>query len=144
MTLVEKIKAWIDNFVNNIKKAFERVSAGTDTSDFLTYLNTAGEIEAYDVGDRVNYTTEQRKNTRPDIDRTDVVFADGNMSYSFSGDVDKTESKQVIKIVKENINKISNKSVFDEKSVDIKNYKNKSDYVLEIFNKQGNIAVNKK
>lgn len=53
----------------------EGFTSGTDTSDFAKYLNTAGEIEAYDVGDRINLTAEQRKNTRPDIDRTDVVFA---------------------------------------------------------------------
>lgn len=53
----------------------EGFTSGTDTSDFAKYLNTAGEIEAYDAGDRINLTAEQRKNTRPDIDRTDVVFA---------------------------------------------------------------------
>ena len=41
------------------------------------YLRTAGEIEARDVAGRAALTVEQRKNTRPDIDRTDVVFADG-------------------------------------------------------------------
>lgn len=31
--------------------------------------------------------TEERKNTRPDIDRTDVLFADGGVSYSSQKDV---------------------------------------------------------
>ena len=35
------------------------------------------------------------------------------------------------------------KEIFNEKSVDIRKYDKKSDYVLEIFNNQGNITVNK-
>ena len=41
------------------------------------YENTAGEIEARDVSSRIKMTAEERKEKRPDIDRTDVVFADG-------------------------------------------------------------------
>lgn len=44
----------------------------------ILHFNTAGEIEAMDVSSRIYMTEEQRKNTRPDIDRTDVVFADEN------------------------------------------------------------------
>ncbi|MBR2474158.1 MAG: hypothetical protein IKB51_03920 [Clostridia bacterium] len=40
------------------------------------YQNTAGEIEAYDVADRLKLTPEERKNKRPDIDQDGVVFAD--------------------------------------------------------------------
>jgi len=40
------------------------------------YHNTAGEIEARDTAVRRPLSREQRKNTRPDVDRTDVVFAD--------------------------------------------------------------------
>ena len=39
------------------------------------YGVTAGEVEAQDAGNRVDMLSEQRKNTRPDIDRSDVVFA---------------------------------------------------------------------
>lgn len=46
------------------------------------YMNTAGEIEARDTANRSELTAEERKNTRPDIDRTDVVFADDGMSNS--------------------------------------------------------------
>ena len=44
----------------------------------LNYYNTAGEIEAYDVGDRVDFDAEARRAVRPDIDRNpdDVKFAD--------------------------------------------------------------------
>ena len=40
------------------------------------YDLTAGEIESRDTENRRYLTAEQRKNIRPDIDRTDVVFAD--------------------------------------------------------------------
>lgn len=46
------------------------------------YKNTAGEIEARDTANRSELTAEERKNTRPDIDRADVVFSDGGMSNS--------------------------------------------------------------
>lgn len=68
----------IQHAIQNI----ESFTGGADTKDFAAYLNTAGEIEAYDVGDRVGMTAEQRKNTRPDIDRTDVVFAGDGTSYA--------------------------------------------------------------
>lgn len=41
------------------------------------YMDTAGEIEARDTTKRRSMDAEQRKNTRPDIDREDVVFAYG-------------------------------------------------------------------
>lgn len=53
------------------------------------YKATAGEIEARDVEKRLNYTVEQRKNTRPNIDRKDVVFADGSTGISLSQDISK-------------------------------------------------------
>ena len=53
--------------------------AATDKrSAYEQYRNTAGEVEARDATSRGNMTTEQRKNTRPDIDREDVVFADNS------------------------------------------------------------------
>ena len=41
-------------------------------------------------------TAEQRKNTRPDIDRSDVVFADGGNEASFSIEKDKSGNKIVV------------------------------------------------
>lgn len=46
------------------------------------YESTPGEIEARDVSSRLDMTAEERKNTRPDIDRTDVVFADGSTYHT--------------------------------------------------------------
>lgn len=54
-----------------------------DRSDYNLYMSTAGEIEARDVAKRADYSAEERKHTRPDIDRTDVVFVEDNtVSYS--------------------------------------------------------------
>ena len=40
------------------------------------YLSTAGEIEARDAARRLELSAKERKRSRPDIDRPDVVFAD--------------------------------------------------------------------
>lgn len=53
-----------------------------DITSYMAYENSAGEIEARDVSERRNLTTIERKNTRPDIDRTDVYFTDNELSYS--------------------------------------------------------------
>lgn len=62
----------------------------------LKYYNTAGEVEARDASGRSEYTAEQRKNTRPDIDRSDVVFANDGVSYALApnaeADVDRALS----------------------------------------------------
>lgn len=42
------------------------------------YRNTAGEIEARDVSSRLEMTAEQRRETRPDIDRQRVYFSEKN------------------------------------------------------------------
>ena len=47
-----------------------------DRSSRQLYRDTAGEVEARDVQSRMDMTAVERKNTRPDIDRTDVVFAE--------------------------------------------------------------------
>lgn len=46
------------------------------------YRATAGEIEARDVTSRMDMTPNQRKSTRPDVDREEVVFAEDGISYS--------------------------------------------------------------
>ena len=56
------------------------VGAGARNPD---YERVAGEIEARDVSKRLGLDAEKRKNTRPDIDKTDVVFAN-NATTSFS------------------------------------------------------------
>ena len=59
-----------------------RKRQGKDRGRFFVF-KTAGEVEARDTARRLNLNSEQRKNTRPDIDRTDVVFANNsNVGYS--------------------------------------------------------------
>ena len=62
----------------DIKKLFE----GGRTAREM-YYDTAGEIEARDTANRMTFDENDRKNTRPDIDREDVVFAD-DATTSFS------------------------------------------------------------
>ncbi len=50
--------------------------AGEAVNEF--YRNTAGEIEARDTTSRRRMTTEERKNTPPDLGDADTVFADGS------------------------------------------------------------------
>lgn len=72
------LKSILIHEIQHAIQDIEGFTPGTDTSDFAKFLNTAGEIEAYDTSDRVDFTADQRKNTRPDIDRTSVVFGDNN------------------------------------------------------------------
>jgi hypothetical protein len=77
------------------------------------YWRTAGEVEARDTQARTNLDDEQRKNTRPDIDRTDVVFAELNVeSLSFTNDSDKSNKLRILNSIKQNIDKISNVNKF--------------------------------
>lgn len=61
------------------------------------YVKSAGEIEARDTANRRNLSSEQRENTRPDIDQTGVVV-NGNSSvmYSQQTDDNNTIKKQII------------------------------------------------
>lgn len=72
-----------------------------DITSYMAYENSAGEIEARDVSERRNLTTIERKNTRPDIDRTDVYFTDNELSYSTKD----TFEKQVDDALNGKINK---------------------------------------
>ena len=72
-----------------------------DITSYMAYENSAGEIEARDVSERRNLTTIERKNTRPDIDRTDVYFTDNELSYSTKD----TFEKQVEDALNGKINK---------------------------------------
>lgn len=71
----KEAKAVILHELQHAVQNIEGFATGTNTRD-PNYDRNAGEIEAFDTGRRADLTAEQRKNTRPDIDRTDVVFAD--------------------------------------------------------------------
>ncbi len=68
------------------QQQYDEITNGMTASE--QYLNTAGEIEARDAENRLTLNAEQRKNKRPDIDRENVVFADPDIRYSFSEDID--------------------------------------------------------
>ena len=63
-------------------------------TDFTLYYDTAGEIEARDVSKRLGLDAEKRKNTRPDIDRTDVVFANNATTSYSSNKIEKYTEKE--------------------------------------------------
>ena len=81
-----------------------------ERSAYEQYENTAGEIEARDVSKRLDYDADKRKNTRPDIDRSDVVFAE-NSSVSYFAKEKKNSEVESIRLQLINhldeINKIS-------------------------------------
>ena len=70
----KEAKAVVLHELQHAVQNIEGFATGTNTRD-PNYDRNAGEIEAFDAGRRADLTAEQRKNTRPDIDRTDVVFA---------------------------------------------------------------------
>ncbi len=66
------------------ERAYQELATIEKDSPRDSYRKTAGEVEARDVSRRVNFDAEKRNNTRPDIDREDVVFSDDEgASYSF-------------------------------------------------------------
>lgn len=81
-------KAVLMHELQHAVQNIESLASGADINN-PEYERVAGEIEARDVEKRLNYNSEQRKNTRPDIDRNDVVFADNEqISYSIEQDND--------------------------------------------------------
>ena len=71
------------------------VSKMHDKSSYDLYKSTSGEVEARDASKRMNLTAEERKNTRPDIDRTDVMFAEES-GISFKSMSEYPEETQVV------------------------------------------------
>lgn len=79
----------IEGFADGSTMAQWQKSGADSLTAYNNYINTAGEIEARDVSSRINLNAEQRKNTRPDIDRKDVVFAEKSTeSYDYLGKTD--------------------------------------------------------
>ena len=77
-------KAAKETLVHELQHAVQKregFASGTNTRD-ANYDRNAGEIEARDAARRANMTAEERKNTRPDVDRKDVVLAD-NITVSY-------------------------------------------------------------
>ena len=88
-------------FLKHIQNSQRYLALRNDSrSGELLYEKTAGEIEARDVSARSDLDAEQRKNTRPDIDRTDVVFADG-VGENYDVAIDNNLNK--VAVITENI-----------------------------------------
>lgn len=80
------------------------------------HFNTAGEIEAMDVSSRLDLTEEQRKNTRPDIDRADVVFADSetnglHLSEISDADITMSDIHTLRSIGRKSVNEFSSNDI---------------------------------
>ncbi len=74
--------------IESCEKAIAELEEKLPTPEAL-YERTAGEIEARDAALRHWRTDEARKEKRPDIDRTDVVFAEGEiLSLDIKTDAD--------------------------------------------------------
>ena len=115
ISIPKSLKRDIENFkrtlIHEIQHAIQDIEgfAGGSNPDmfndtekqsaFEQYRNTAGEIEARDVANRVNMTAEQRKNTRPDIDRTDAVIIESEYAES----VDTTDKGVPVVVVNDDI-----------------------------------------
>ena len=75
------------------------------------YHAVAGEVEAYDVQARRNMTPEQRKNTRPNIDRTDVVVDESATVSYFAKGVYNEETAGIHEQIRNSQTKLNNMSV---------------------------------
>ena len=134
----DRVMSWI-----SLQDKISRNARVGERGPARLYHDTAGEIEARDASSRRGLTMEERRSRKPDTGDEDTVFAYGDtVSYLFDENVRSTQSKAIISLIASNTSKISDDIVFDEKSVDIRRYAKKSDYVLEVFNRQNNIAYN--
>ena len=78
----EVIKRTLIHEIQHAIQDIEGFSGGAGARN-PDYERVAGEFESRDVSKRLGFDADKRKNTRPDIDKTDVVFAN-NATTSFS------------------------------------------------------------
>ena len=71
-----KLQRETEKATEKLKAVEESIEARKKRKSGELYLSTAGEIEARDAVRRLELSAMERKQLRPDIDRTDVVFAD--------------------------------------------------------------------
>ena len=86
--------------------------AGREQDAERAYRNTAGEIEASDVANRIGLSEMQRAETRPDIDRTNVRFS--NEHPMFTMEARQTDSEGIMKLDDANIDKTKEKMTWLE------------------------------
>lgn len=84
-SLGRKIIAFLDEIIRRLTGRVRAVSSRIlKDAQYARELwgRAVREAKARGASGRSEYTAEQRKNTRPDIDRSDVVFANDGVSYS--------------------------------------------------------------
>ncbi len=118
----------------------EGFSGGADSRN-PDYVQTAGEIEARDVSKRLGYDAEKRKNTRPDIDRTDVVFAKSSINYSSDETIFDSfgikKKGDYIHVQQQVYNTLLAEGFFSDKNGKSRTIENKSSGMLVEINKSG-------
>ena len=142
-TLIHEIQhsiQGIEGFANGASNKYwkRKIKDGYDargrSADEL-YKDTAGEIEARDVSSRLDFDAEKRKNPRPDIDRTDVVFAeDSTRSYEIKHPV---FTEQDIKSNKEVLAEMEPVVIVDAKKLE-KTGKKPEELYADFFKSLGN------
>lgn len=78
----------LNDFINTreqIGELYDYLSEIKNSNPRDLYLNTAGEIEARDVSNRLLYNEEQRRNEMPDIDNPNAVLAGSNIDVAYKG-----------------------------------------------------------
>ena len=84
-SLGRKIIAFLDEIIRRLTGRVRAVSSRIlKDAQYARELwgRAVREAKARDASGRSEYTAKQRENTRPDIDRSDVVFANDGVSYS--------------------------------------------------------------
>ena len=86
-SLGRKIIAFLDEIIRRLTGRVRAVSSRIlKDAQYARELwgRAVREAKARGASGRSEYTAEQRKNTRPDIDRSDVVFANDGVSYALA------------------------------------------------------------
>lgn len=111
-----------------------------ETLDEVERLFTEG---VRDAADRIDMDSEQRKNTRPDIDRKDVVFVDGALKSDSIGETEDgipvvvvndditryaSTDKKLVELVKESIGKLPYVAISKQKIYFVKDTKKEATY----------------
>ena len=135
--MFELVSKYVDAKLTMIGEA-----QGVSLEAWDKYEKTAGEIEAYDVADRLNFTPEQRKTKRPDIDQKKVEFVDEPHSNTVSeGDINNLTriNDENMQVSEEDINK-QNKDTATE----IQKYQQYSEVLKKQFDEwlQGKMPYN--
>lgn len=125
------------NEMDMIDAQIQKASPLSRKSSFQLYRNTTGEIEARDTAARRSMTDEERRNTRPDIDRADVVFAeDAGTSYSIGRNAERKRFVQIEEDILE--------GVPEENWIDTVKKELSSRYPDGIILPSGTVKVNRK